>query len=121
MLVPQLGRVASMQHASMDTEGLEAANMVGVRRTSARHRVAGSHGAHRDLAGCPAGSGRPVESRRRRSRRPGGHGGEQRAVFAYQIESYRYWQEQLKRTDFVHGQFGENFTIEGLPDDAILY
>src|SRR6202012_3781351 len=41
-----------------------------------------------------------------------GHGGE------HQIESYRYWQDQLKRTDFVHGQFGENFTIEGLPDDA---
>src|SRR5216117_457015 len=49
----------------------------------------------------------------------GGHGGEQRAVFVYQIESYRYWQEQLKRTDFVYGQFGENFTIEGLPDDAV--
>ena len=32
-----------------------------------------------------------------------GHGGEQRAVFVYQIESYRYWHEQLKRTDFVHG------------------
>ena len=48
-----------------------------------------------------------------------GHGGEQRAVFAYQIESYRYWQDQLRRTDFVHGQFGENFTIEGLPDDAV--
>ena len=48
-----------------------------------------------------------------------GHGGEQRAVFVYQIESYRYWQEQLKRTDFVDGQFGENFTIEGLPDDAV--
>ena len=48
-----------------------------------------------------------------------GHGGEQRAVFAYQIESYRYWQDQLKRTDFVHGQFGENFTIEELPDDAV--
>ena len=48
-----------------------------------------------------------------------GHGGEQQAVFVYQIESYRYWQQQLKRTDFVHGQFGENFTIEGLPDDAV--
>ena len=48
-----------------------------------------------------------------------GHGGEQRAVFVYQIESYRYWQEQLNRADFVHGQFGENFTIEGLPDDAV--
>src|SRR6516165_3645755 len=48
-----------------------------------------------------------------------GHGGEQRAVFAYQVESYRYWQEQLKRTDFVYGQFGENFTIEGLADDTV--
>jgi ferredoxin-NADP reductase/MOSC domain-containing protein YiiM/ferredoxin len=48
-----------------------------------------------------------------------GHGGEQRAVFVYQIESYRYWQERLQRTGFVHGQFGENFTIEGLPDDAV--
>src|SRR5580704_2380231 len=49
----------------------------------------------------------------------GGHGGEQRAAFVYQIESYRYWQEQLKRTDFVDGQFGENFTIDGLPDDTV--
>src|SRR5262245_18042277 len=48
-----------------------------------------------------------------------GHGGEQRAVFVYQIESYRHWQDQLKRTDFVHGQFGENFTFEGLPDDVV--
>ena len=48
-----------------------------------------------------------------------GHGGEHRALFVYQIESYRYWQEQLKRTDFVHGQFGENFTVEGLADDAV--
>jgi ferredoxin-NADP reductase/MOSC domain-containing protein YiiM len=48
-----------------------------------------------------------------------GHGGEQRAVFVYQIESYRYWEQQLGRADFVHGQFGENFTTEGLPDDAV--
>src|SRR5579859_7543610 len=47
-----------------------------------------------------------------------GHGGEQRAVLVYQLDSYRHWQEQLKRTDFVHGQFGENFTIEGLPDET---
>src|SRR5580698_10560836 len=48
-----------------------------------------------------------------------GHGGEHRAVFVYQIESYRYWQEQLKRSDFVYGQFGENFTVEQLPDDIV--
>ena len=40
-------------------------------------------------------------------------------MFVYQIESYRFWQEQLHRSDFVYGQFGENFTIEGLPDDVV--
>ncbi len=49
----------------------------------------------------------------------GGHGGEQRAVFVYQLESYRYWERELGRTDFVYGQFGENFTIEGLRDDEV--
>ncbi len=48
-----------------------------------------------------------------------GHGGEQRAVLVYQLESYEYWQGQLNRTDFVHGQFGENFTVDGLPDHAV--
>jgi ferredoxin-NADP reductase/MOSC domain-containing protein YiiM len=48
-----------------------------------------------------------------------GHGGEHRAVFLYQIESYRYWQEQLDRDDFEYGQFGENFTVQGLPDDHV--
>jgi MOSC domain-containing protein YiiM len=41
-----------------------------------------------------------------------GHGGEHRAVFVYQIESYRYWQNQLGRNDFTYGQFGENFTVD---------
>lgn len=49
----------------------------------------------------------------------GGHGGEQRAVFAYQIESYRHWESELGRDDFVYGQFGENFTVSGLPDDEV--
>ena len=49
----------------------------------------------------------------------GGHGGEQRAVFVYQIDSYRYWERELGRSDFVHGQFGENFTVDGLGDDEV--
>lgn len=49
----------------------------------------------------------------------GGHGGVHRAVFVYQIESHRHWAEQLHRTDLVPGNFGENFTIEGLADDAV--
>ena len=48
-----------------------------------------------------------------------GHGGERRAVYVYQIDSYRYWQNQLGRDDFAYGQFGENFTVEGLPDAEV--
>ncbi len=40
-------------------------------------------------------------------------------MFVYQLDSYRYWQEQLKRDDFSYGQFGENFTVEGLGDDEV--
>ena len=48
-----------------------------------------------------------------------GHGGEQRAVFVYQMDSYHYWEGILARSDFVFGQFGENFTVEGLPDNEV--
>jgi ferredoxin-NADP reductase/MOSC domain-containing protein YiiM/ferredoxin len=48
-----------------------------------------------------------------------GHGGEHRAVFVYQIESYRYWQNQLGRNDFTYGQFGENFSVDGLADTEV--
>jgi ferredoxin-NADP reductase/MOSC domain-containing protein YiiM len=48
-----------------------------------------------------------------------GHGGEQRAVFVYQMDSYRYWERELGRDAFVYGQFGENFTVEGLADDQV--
>jgi len=48
-----------------------------------------------------------------------GHGGEQRAVFVYQMDSYHYWQSFLGRSDFTFGQFGENFTVEGLLDSEV--
>ena len=48
-----------------------------------------------------------------------GHGGEQRAVLVYQMDSYHYWERFLGRTDFIFGQFGENFTVEGLPDTDV--
>jgi ferredoxin-NADP reductase/MOSC domain-containing protein YiiM/ferredoxin len=48
-----------------------------------------------------------------------GHGGEQRAVFVYQMDSYHYWERVLGRSDFTSGQFGENFTVEGLPDSEV--
>jgi len=48
-----------------------------------------------------------------------GHGGEQRAVFVYQMDSYHYWERFLGRSDFTFGQFGENFTVEGLSDNEV--
>jgi ferredoxin-NADP reductase/MOSC domain-containing protein YiiM len=48
-----------------------------------------------------------------------GHGGEHRAVMVYQMDAYRYWEAQLGRNDFSFGQFGENFTVAGLPDDEV--
>jgi MOSC domain-containing protein YiiM len=48
-----------------------------------------------------------------------GHGGEQRAVFVYQMDAYHYWKRFLGRNDFIYGQFGENFTVEGLLDNEV--
>ena len=48
-----------------------------------------------------------------------GHGGENRAVLVYQLDSYRYWSNELRRDDLQPGYFGENFTVEGLPDDEV--
>ena len=49
----------------------------------------------------------------------GGHGGEQRAVLVYQIQSYDHWLRHFGRDDFSYGQFGENLTVSGLPDDEV--
>src|SRR5262245_213073 len=48
-----------------------------------------------------------------------GHGGEQRAVFVYQLDAYHYWEQFLGRSDFSFGQFGENFTVDGLSDEEV--
>jgi len=47
------------------------------------------------------------------------HGGPDKAVYAYPIEHYDYWQGTLKRKDFPFGQFGENFTVEGMSEDTV--
>ncbi len=48
-----------------------------------------------------------------------GHGGEFRAVYVYSFDNYAYWEDKLGRTDFKMGQFGENFTVEGLLDEEV--
>ena len=48
-----------------------------------------------------------------------GHGGEQRAVLVYQIQAYQHWAEHFGWDDYSYGQFGENLTVDGLPDDQV--
>ena len=48
-----------------------------------------------------------------------GHGGPHRAVMVYQLDSYHHWSAHFDRKDFQYGQFGENFTVDGLPDDEV--
>jgi ferredoxin-NADP reductase/MOSC domain-containing protein YiiM/ferredoxin len=48
-----------------------------------------------------------------------GHGGEQRALLVYQLDSHRYWASHLGRSDLVAGIFGENLTVEGLADNEV--
>ena len=49
-----------------------------------------------------------------------GHGGINKAAYAYSIENYRYWSDELKRDDFTpQSQFGENLTVDGMLDDEV--
>ena len=48
-----------------------------------------------------------------------GHGGEQRAVLVYQVRSYEHWRQHFGRDHLPYGQFGENLTVDGLPDDEV--
>jgi MOSC domain-containing protein YiiM len=47
------------------------------------------------------------------------HGGIYRAVYAYPIENYDHWRRELGRADLTFGQFGENFTVEGMVEDDV--
>jgi MOSC domain-containing protein YiiM len=49
----------------------------------------------------------------------GGHGGEQCAVFVYQMDSYHQRERFLSRSDFSFCQFGENFAVERLADEEV--
>jgi MOSC domain-containing protein YiiM len=47
------------------------------------------------------------------------HGGQDKAIYAYTVENYRFWEQELNRGSLPYGQFGENFTVTGLPDEAV--
>lgn len=45
------------------------------------------------------------------------HGGPDKAVYAYDLSGYEHWRKEL--ADFPFGQFGENLTVEGMPESAV--
>jgi|SRR6188472_126281 len=47
------------------------------------------------------------------------HGGVDKAVYSYPAEHYDYWRKQFPNIDLNWGMFGENFTTEGLMEDAV--
>ena len=46
------------------------------------------------------------------------HGGPEKAVYAYDLSSYAYWSDAIGR-DLPHGQFGENLTVDGMPETEV--
>jgi MOSC domain-containing protein YiiM len=47
------------------------------------------------------------------------HGGKDKAIYVYTVENYRFWERELKKSPFPFGQFGENFTVSGMPDESV--
>jgi len=47
------------------------------------------------------------------------HGGVSKAVYAYPSEHYEFWKKELPEMELRYGMFGENFTTEGLLEDAV--
>ena len=46
------------------------------------------------------------------------HGGPEMAVYAYDLSGYAHWRGELG-VDFPFGQFGENLTVEGMPETEV--
>jgi MOSC domain-containing protein YiiM len=46
------------------------------------------------------------------------HGGVYQAAYVYSVENYDHWCRELGRY-YLFGQFGENFTVEGMAEDDI--
>lgn len=47
------------------------------------------------------------------------HGGIDRAAYAYSIQNYDHWRRELGWNEFAFGQFGENFTVEGMMENDV--
>jgi len=47
------------------------------------------------------------------------HGGRDKAVYCYPIEHYEYWKKELRDRELPTAIFGENFTTDGLLENAV--
>lgn len=47
------------------------------------------------------------------------HGGPSKAVYAYPSEHYQFWRAEFPQMNLAWGMFGENFTTEGVIEDAL--
>jgi MOSC domain-containing protein YiiM len=49
------------------------------------------------------------------------HGGPTKAIYAYAVADYRWWQQELEGRQIEPGTFGENLTVEGIdPAEAVI-
>ena len=47
------------------------------------------------------------------------HGGISKAVYGYPVDHYEFWKRELREMELPYGMFGENFTTEGMLEDAL--
>jgi MOSC domain-containing protein YiiM len=47
------------------------------------------------------------------------HGGAEKAVYAYPMEHYAYWQQEFPNDELPWGAFGETLTVEGLLESEV--
>ena len=49
------------------------------------------------------------------------HGGRYKAVYCYPVEHYEFWRRELPNRQLHWGEFGENFTVEGMPVESAIH
>lgn len=47
------------------------------------------------------------------------HGGPDKAVYAYPIEQYEYWKNEMPSRSWDWGSFGENLTVQGFTEHSL--
>jgi MOSC domain-containing protein YiiM len=47
------------------------------------------------------------------------HGGPTKAVYVYPVQHYDYWRDELPDEELISGNFGENFTTEGVDEESV--